>query len=313
MKDSGEILEGRECLDEGWWASLMGEEFDLSESFVSLETDRGAIENERQETQDWEKIISLYENDEILPFEVRGYNRGGLLVVAEGIQGFVPVSHILNLPCGLEEEPRMTCLAEFVGKNLDLKVIECDHNLERIVLSERAAKAGCGKRKQLFDTLKPGVRVQGTVTNITDFGVFIDLGGVEGLVHLSEISWGRVQHPAEVVEVEDSVEAIVLQVCEENCRVALSMKRLQTNPWEQLEKEIHLGDVLPATITSIMRFGIFARLEYGVEGLIHNSSLTNFEPKESSTSFQPGQHIHVEVLHIDSERRRLGLGLVEDL
>ena len=313
MRDLGEILEGREYLDEGWWASLMGEDSVIFESSAIQEVYRGATENEKQETQDWEKIHSLYENDEIMPFEVRGYNRGGLLVVTEGIQGFVPVSHILNMPCGLEEEPRMTFLAEYVGKSLELKVIECDHSLERIVLSERAAQAGCGKRKQMFDSLKPGNKVQGTVTNITDFGVFIDLGGVEGLVHLSEISWGRVQHPAEVVEIGDAVEAIVLQVCEENCRVALSMKRLQTNPWEQLEKDIKLGDVLPATITSIMRFGVFARLEYGVEGLIHNSSLPNNEPKESLASLQPGQQVNVEVLHVDSERRRLGLGLVDSL
>ncbi len=152
----------------------------------------------------------------------------------------------------------------------------------------------------------------GTVTNITDFGVFIDLGGVEGLVHVSELSWGRVQHPSDVVKVGSTVETLVLQVCEENCRVALSVKRLQTNPWELLAKEYKTGDILPATITSIMRFGAFARLEYGVEGLIHHSSIQAPDTKEFQSVLHPGQTVNVEILHIDLDRRRLGLGLVNN-
>ncbi len=304
---------GGDYLDEGWWASLMAEELDAFQQNGKPEQGNQVPEEKGEITQDWEHIRQLFESDDVLPFEVRGYNRGGLLVVAEGIQGFVPVSHIVDMPCGLTEEQRLSFLAGFVGKQIDLKVIECEPSQERIVLSERAAQAGCGKRKQLFDSLKPGVKVNGTVTNITDFGVFIDLGGVEGLVHLSELSWGRVQHPSEMVELGRPVEAIVLQSCEENCRVALSIKRLQQNPWEQLVKEYHTGDVLPATITTIMRFGAFARLDYGVEGLIHNSNLSTLDAREYHNALQPGQHVQVEILHIDPDRRRLGLGLVTNL
>ncbi len=304
---------GGENLDEGWWASLMEGEMDDTQRNVQPEPVNQVSEAKGEVSQDWERIRQLYESDDILPFEVRGYNRGGLLVVAEGIQGFVPVSHIVDMPCGLNDEQRLNFLANYVGKVITLKVIECEPALERIVLSERAAQAGCGKRKLLFDNLRPGVKVNGTVTNITDFGVFIDLGGVEGLIHLSELSWGRVQHPSELVEIGKSMEAVVLQACEDNCRVALSIKRLQKNPWEQLVKEYKTGDVLPATITTIMRFGAFARLDYGVEGLIHNSSLAAFDVSDYQHKLQPGQHVQVEILHIDPGRRRLGLGLVDNL
>ncbi|MBP8857437.1 MAG: S1 RNA-binding domain-containing protein [Anaerolineaceae bacterium] len=313
IQDWNEQQSGGDNLDEGWWASLMADELEASKFNGKPEQANQVPEEKGEQKQDWELIRQLYKSDDVLPFEVRGYNRGGLLVAAEGIQGFVPVSHIVDMPCGLNDEQRLSFLAGFVGKQIDLKVIECEPSQERIVLSERAAQAGCGKRKELFDSLKPGVKVNGTVTNVTDFGVFIDLGGVEGLVHLSELSWGRVQHPSELVEVGKSVEAVVLQACEENCRVALSIKRLKQNPWEQLVKEFHAGDVLPATITSIMRFGAFARLDYGVEGLIHNSNLANLNAKEYHTTLQPGQHVQVEILHIDPDRRRLGLGLVTTL
>lgn len=301
-----------ENLDDGWWASLMAEELVAIKHNVQPEPVNQVSDEKGEAGQDWERIRLLFESDDIMPFEVRGYNRGGLLVAAEGMQGFVPVSHIVEMPCGLNDEQRLSFLANYVGKTIDLKVIECEVSQERIVLSERAAQAGCGKRKQLFDSLKPGIKVSGTVTNITDFGVFIDLGGVEGLVHLSELSWGRVQHPSELVEIGRSVEAVVLQACEENCRVALSIKRLQENPWEQLVKEYRTGDVLPATITSIMRFGAFARLDYGVEGLIHNSNLATVNVSEYQHTLQPGQHVQVEILHIDPDRRRLGLGLVNN-
>jgi len=313
IQDWKEQQNGGEYLDDGWWASLMAEELETLIQNGKPEHANHGSEEKGEAKQDWELIRKLYESDDILPFEVRGYNRGGLLVVTEGIQGFVPVSHIVDMPCGLNDEQRLSFLSGFVGKQIDLKVIECEPTQERIVLSERAAQAGCGKRKQLFDSLKPGVKVKGTVTNITDFGVFIDLGGVEGLVHLSELSWGRVQHPSEMVEIGKQVEAVVLQACEENCRVALSIKRLEQNPWEQLVKEFNTGDVLPATITSIMRFGAFARLDYGVEGLIHNSNLPALDSKEYHIPLQPGQHVQVEILHIDPDRRRLGLGLVNHL
>jgi small subunit ribosomal protein S1 len=211
----------------------------------------------------------------------------------------------------VSEDERQKKLASYVGRSLHLKIIECEPSQERIVFSERAAQAGEGRRKQLFQSLKPGTVIQGIVTNVTDFGVFVDLGGVEGLIHVSELSWGRVQHPKEVLLVGQKVQALVLQVCEESSRVALSLKRLFANPWETLSDRYKPGDVIAATITDILRFGAFARLEEGVEGLIHISSINLPSGKKDLESIlHTGQNVQVRILHIEVERRRLGLGLV---
>ncbi len=242
---------------------------------------------------------------------MQSYNRGGLLVQGPGVQGFVPISHLVDMPGGISEEERFQKLTAYVNRSLQLKVIECEPSQARVVFSERAALAGEGRRKQLFQSLKPNNIVLGVVTNVTDFGAFVDLGGVEGLIHVSELSWGRVQHPRAILQVGQKVQALVLQVSEENSRVALSLKRLLPNPWETLAKRYKPGDVIAATITDILRFGAFARLEEGVEGLIHISSISlSPDQKDLENILHPGQIVQVRILHIDIDRRRLGLGLV---
>lgn len=217
------------------------------------------------------------------------------------------------MPCGIDEEERKITLSEYIGKTLNLKVIECEPSLDRIVLSERAAQAGEGRRKQLFSSLRVGDTVKGRVTNVTEFGVFIDLGGVEGLIHVSELSWGRVQHPGDILGIGDCTEAMVLQINEDTARVALSYKRLQPNPWEVVACSYGPGDEVDAVITSITRFGIFARLNEGIEGLIHISSIQLEQPYQTLESqFFPGDKIKVQILHIDPDRRRLGLGYIQN-
>jgi small subunit ribosomal protein S1 len=296
-------------VDEGWWAAVLADEdaSDQSEKEIPLRADMpsGTI------TVDWQRVQEMYEQDEVVGLLVHGYNRGGLLVSDHGIQGFVPVSHLVDMPANISDDDRRKRLANYVGATLQLKVIECEPQQERIVLSERAALAGEGKRKLLFKSLKSGDVVSGVVTNVTDFGIFIDLGGVEGLIHVSELSWGRVQHPSDILQIGSRIQALVLQINEESSRVALSLKRLNANPWETLVRRYKPGDVIPATVTSIMRFGAFARLEEGVEGLIHISSISlpgNTRNLEDYLSI--GDLIQVRILHIDPERRRLGLSLV---
>jgi small subunit ribosomal protein S1 len=146
---------------------------------------------------------------------------------------------------------------------------------------------------------------------VTDFGIFVDLGGVEGLVHVSELSWGRVERPADLFKVGQAVKVMVLQVNESTSRIALSIKRLSTNPWDTIKEDYQMGDIVTATVTSIMRFGVFARLEEGIEGLIHISSISNLTGKHDlADEFFPGQTVSVKILHVDAERRRLGLGLI---
>lgn len=306
-----QIDDGVPEVDEGWWASILSDE-ESGGSAIKESVVKNNGHNDYSDV-DWNRVQEIFEHDEVVTLDVQGYNRGGLLVQGKGIQGFVPVSHLVDLPAGIEEEDRKHILADYVGKKIELKVIECEPAQERIVLSERAAMAGEGRRKLLFESLQPGNRIHGVVTNVTDFGVFVDLGGVEGLVHVSELSWGRVQHPADILEVGQDVETLVLNVSEESSRVALSIKRLYPNPWDELTNHYHPGDVVPATITAIMRFGAFARLNEGVEGLIHVSSI-NFPHgiKDIDAMIHEGESVSVRILHIDADRRRLGLGLVSD-
>lgn len=295
-------------LDEGWWASVLADEEAYaapSKNVAAKSPQSGII------TVDWPQVQVLYERDEVITLQVYGYNRGGVLVQGEGIQGFVPISHLVDMPCNATDEERRQVLNDYVGRTMELKVIECEPSQERIVLSERAALAGQGRRKQLFNTLKPGEIVHGSVTNVTDFGVFVDLGGLEGLIHVSELSWGRVQHPSCVLKVDEPVDALVLNITEETGRVALSLKRLQPNPWDVLVDNYQAGDVVEATVTKIMRFGAFARLSEGVEGLIHISTI-RMPPgiRDLESYLLVDQQVQVRILHIDAERRRLGLGLV---
>jgi small subunit ribosomal protein S1 len=298
-------------LDEGWWAAILADEIAATSS--TLEPAAKPSETATDLTfVDWDHVQTLFENDAVIYLLVHGYNRGGLLVQGDRIQGFVPISHLVDAPSSASDDDRRRVLAGYVGQTLELKVIECEPSAERIVLSERAAQAGEGRRKELFKSLRVGSITSGTVTNITDFGVFIDLGGVEGLIHVSELSWGRVQHPADVVKIGERLQVLVLQVNEDNARIALSLKRLQSNPWDVLMKTYKPGDVVSATITSIMRFGAFAQLPEGVEGLIHISSVHGpGSDHDMNDLLHTGMIVQVKILHIDPERRRLGLGLVQ--
>lgn len=296
-------------LDEGWWASVLADEEAYTAQPKAPSPKSVAVPG--LVTVDWKLVQETFENDEVVTLQVYGYNRGGVLVQGADIQGFVPVSHLVDMPCNADEDERRQVLNDYVGRMLELKIIECEPSQERIVLSERAALAGEGRRRHLFHTLHSGELVHGTVTNITDFGVFVDLGGLEGLIHVSELSWGRVQHPSAILQVSQEVDALVLTISEENGRVALSLKRLQPNPWDVLIENYQPGDVVSATITSIMRFGAFARLDEGVEGLIHISTIHLPPGKKDLESYLfEGQPVQVRILHIEAERRRLGLGLV---
>jgi len=296
-------------IDEGWWNAVLSDEETIQCSRVGV-PERNITEETFQ--VDWDKARKLYEFDEVIELQVNGFNRGGVLVRGDGLQGFVPISHLLKFDNIKDNENRDQLLAGHISAMLRLKIIECEPEMERIVFSERAALAGGGKRNQIFKSLSIGDNVRGVVTNVTDFGVFVDIGGVEGLVHVSELSWGRVQHPSTILKLGDSIEALVLQVNEENSRVALSYKRLFPNPWESLIKQYKPGDIIPATITSIVKYGAFAKLKEGVEGLIHVSSMNNNLGKnEVMQLLKSGMSVQVQILHVDPGHRRLGLGLVK--
>lgn len=326
-------------VDEGWWASLLSDE---ERSPVSASTGRESNANskrgggngshyaqvaEKQDGEsvstashlsdaarqvvdktDWKYIQDIFANDETLALSVSGYNRGGLLMDGDNVHGFLPISHLISVSSEIDpesEDERDEVLTAYVGQQIEVKVIECDQGRGRVVFSERAAQASAGRRNQLLNDLQAGECVQGVITNLTDFGVFIDLGGVEGLVHISEISWGRVRHPEDLLKIGEPITAYVIQVDRERGRIALSLKRLCSNPWTTVDQRYQIGDVIDVTVTSMVPFGAFARLEEGLDGLIHIS-----EMGESDSPFvEEGQTIKARILHIDSARQRLGLSL----
>ena len=297
-----------EPLDEGWWASILADE-----EKIDRQIDIDVLEKPKRRTSlmdvDWDYADSLYENDAIITMIVYGFNRGGLLVENDNLKGFVPISHLIDSQ-NYEDKEEID-FSSYLGTRMEVKIIECEPTLERIVFSERAALAREGQRKEIFRSLNPGDTVEGIVTNVTDFGVFVDLGGVEGLVHVSELSWGRVQHPSDIIDIGEKTKALVLKVCEESGRVAMSVKQLLPNPWITIKEQYKPGNIVVATVTSILHFGVFARLDEGIEGLIHVSSMAlPAGEKRLDNHFNTGQKLKVRILHIDAERRRLGLAMV---
>ena len=304
-------------LDDGWWASVLAEESRHAPPLPGRQAGRSEVHGEAQATApaqpkqsaDWGQVRELYLHDQIIDLNVTGYNRGGLLVEGNNLYGFVPFSHLVELAGKNEISQREHDLEVFVGRTLRLKVIECVPEDGRIVFSERAALAEPGKRAELFGALHPGERVNGSVTNITDFGVFVDLGGVEGLIHISELSWGRVAHPNQIVKMGQAIEVQVLDLAPERCRVALSLKRLYPNPWDSASTDFPEGRVVPARITSVVSFGAFAKLDAGVEGLIHASEMPLTEGQAVKDFVSDGQPVMVRVLHVDAAHQRMGLSM----
>jgi small subunit ribosomal protein S1 len=297
-------------IDESWWESVLADEERYISSTTKQPKNDQPVKNDVPKLNpDWHEVRDLYHKDRIVELKVTGYNRGGVLVEGEGLFGFVPYSHLVELSANLDKQEREQGLESYVGRMLRLKVIECAPEDGRVVFSERAALAEPGKRMQLFNNLDVGQTINGVVTNITDFGVFIDLGGVEGLIHISELSWGRVTHPSQIVELGQELETKVLEVSPERCRVALSIKRLLPNPWERADTDFAAGQTVPAVVTSIVSYGAFARIHAGVEGLIHASEMQLEEDQTVRDVLNEGQEIKVRILHVDATHQRMGLSL----
>lgn len=303
-------------LDESWWEAIMAEDETLPALTLSRSAgvSPAASKNNALHTSfeqaavDWALAESLFMEDCVCTMQVTGHNRGGLLVSGQGLQGFVPVSHLLELTGDRSGIIPDDWADAYLNCSLRLKIIECDQERGRVVFSERAALAEPGSRNHLLNRLHPGDCVMGKVTNITDFGVFVDMGGVEGLIHVSEISWGRVRHPSDVVSYGQNIEVYVINVNQERSRVALSLKRMHPNPWETAEVRYQPGLITDAVITSIVPFGAFARLEEGLDGLIHISeTYQDGEHVPPDELFCEGQKVKVRVLHVDAANQRLGL------
>ena len=286
--------------DEGYWQSLLGQKNSSPEP---------PAPPENQFVSGWTLGEKSYLQGETLELSVVGYNRGGLLVDVGDVRGFVPASQLSSLPRAVSDQARMQELAAYVGKTLRLKAIECSRETNRLVFSERVANSPVTRVDQLMTAIEQGQTYTGTVRNVTDFGAFIDLGGVEGLVHISELSWKHVNHPRDVVSPGQQIQVMVIDVDRSQKRIACSIKRLTQNPWALVAEKLKPGDWVDGSITNIVSFGAFVRLAEGVEGLIHVSELASGNFLDPHTVVKEGQPVHARVMSIDPMRKRISLSL----
>ncbi len=261
--------------------------------------------------RDWLLAEQLLESGDVTAHEVVGYNKGGLTVEFNHLRGFVPASHVVDMPRNLSEDQRRLELESRIGKTLRLKVIEVERRRRRLVMSQSLAEREfqAARREELFKTLSVGDVIEGEVRSMRPFGAFVDVGGADGLLHVSEIDWRPVNHPRDVLEVGQMVEVQVIRIDPDNQRIALSRKRRLPNPWDTVEQRYHPGETVPAKITRVVDFGAFAQLEPGVEGLIHISELADIAVAEPLKTVQIGDTVYVKILRVDSNRQRIGLSL----
>ena len=259
--------------------------------------------------KDWLVADKMLESGEVTVRKVVGYNKGGLLADFDHLRGFIPASHVVGLPRNMNEDQRNERLQQMVGQELPVKVIEVERQRRRLVLSYRLAEREyrAGRKAQLFEELAIGAVVEGEVRSLRPFGAFVDIGGADGLLHVSEIGWTPISHPRDVLRVGERIQVEVLRLDPERSRIALSRKRLLSNPWESIEERYKLNDTILVTITRVIDFGAFAQLEPGIEGLIHISELADITVAEPLKMVTSGDRIPVKILRIHPDRQRIGL------
>ena len=266
-----------------------------------------------QASRDWAEAEDLNAKQDVFEGVVAGYNKGGLIVKVGKIRGFVPASQLVSLGRVEEGADPNKRLAALVGQKLHLKVIELDREQNRLILSERAAQRQWRKlqKEKMLSELQEGDVREGEVISIADFGAFIDMGGADGLVHLSEISWKPITHPSEALKVGQKVKVQVLKVDPDHKRVGLSIKRLEADPWSTIETRYKVGQLVEGEITKMAKFGAFARIkdDDAIEGLIHVSELSDKRVNHPKEVVKEGQLVTLRVIRIDAAKRRLGLSL----
>jgi small subunit ribosomal protein S1 len=281
------------------------------EGHVVLSLRRAGLERK------WRSMQEQFESGVIIEAPVIDHNKGGLIVDC-GIRGFVPISQIVDFPRRPQnDQPRDAAqeiaekLQPFVGRKLRLKILEVNRKANRLILSEKVAlyEERREKRDELFSSLQVGQKVTGTVRSIAPFGVFIDLGGIDGLVHKSELSWNKVNNPESGYKVGEEVEAEVIDINHERGRISLSIRRLQPDPWHSTVADFNVGDIIDGTVTKLVNFGAFVRVRDGLEGLIHISELSQQRVVHPGDVVHEGQTLKLKIISLDSERHRLGLSL----
>src|SRR6476646_1039241 len=290
-------FEDPESLQVGDEVDVLLERLENEEGMVVLSKEKAAYR------QNWNKIVGVYEGDGLIKGKVKSVVKGGLMVNI-GVEAFLPASQIDVVP------PKD--LQQFVGNNYDFKIVKLNDDRKNVVLSRREVieKERSEKRQKFLESVNLGDRVDGTVKNITDFGAFIDLDGMDGLLHVTDITWGRLGHPGELLKVGQQLEVVVLDINKEKERVSLGLKQTQKNPWDQIEERFPAGQRIKGKITNLVPYGAFVEIEEGVEGLIHVSELSwTKRIMRPSDILSVGQEVEAVVLGVNKEEQKISLGL----
>ncbi|HBF40562.1 MAG TPA: 30S ribosomal protein S1 [Anaerolineaceae bacterium] len=265
-----------------------------------------------REEQSWQIVESMLSSKETVHSSVIGYNKGGLIVPIGGLRGFVPASQIsITRRAGMTGDTPEQRWSRMIGQEIDVMVIEVDRERRRLILSERQASTETREsvKERVIDELKEGEVRTGRVTSLADFGVFVNINGADGLVHLSEISWDRIQHPSEVLKVGQEVQVKVISIDREKKRIGLSIRQLQADPWDQKAARFQVGQLVEGTITRLTKFGAFARLDDDVEGLIHISEISEKRIDHPREVLKEGDTVTLRIIKIDPANHRIGLSV----
>ena len=254
---------------------------------------------------DWEKARELLTSQDAVDVKVSGYNKGGALVRWNRLEGFIPSSHLVSVRLSAD---RREAMSELIGNTLGVKIIEVDQDRRRLIFSEREAQREWRARRkaQLLAELNVGDVVKGVVTGIRDFGAFVNIGGADGLIHVSELAWHRVDHPRDILQIGQEIEVFVLNLDRQTNRIALSRKRLLSDPWDDAQIRYHEGQLVSGYVTNVVDFGAFVALEDGLEGLLHLSEMGDGALKEPYSYVQKGDHLSLRISHLEPEKRRVG-------
>ena len=264
------------------------------------------------EENSWKTVDDLMKSKKAYHSTIRGYNKGGLIVPVEGLNGFVPTSQVsLSRRAGLSGETPEKRWGSMVGEEVDVCVIEVDRERRRLILSERAASTETREsvKEKVLDDLNEGETKTGRVTSLAEFGAFVNISGADGLVHLSEISWDRIQHPSEVLKVGQEVDVKIISIDRDKKRIGLSIRQTHDDPWLARIGKYEVGQLLEGSITRLTKFGAFARIEDDLEGLIHISEISERRIEHPKEVLKEGDDVTLRVIKIDPENHRIGLSI----
>ena len=261
--------------------------------------------------QDWIEAEELLDSGAIIQGEVIGYNKGGAIVPFGRLRGFIPISHLTDLSPGMGDRKRQQRMAKLRGEDIPLKVIEVNRRRRRLVFSQREAQKewDAARRAELLAELNEGDIRTGIVSGLRDFGAFVNLGGADGLIHISELAWHRVDHPREVLKVGDEVEVYIMKIVRKTERISLSRKKVLPNPWDTVKERYDEGQLVEGLITRLVDYGAFAEIEPGIEGLLHLSQLSRGNIDKPGDVVQEGETHLLRIVNIDKKRQRMGLSL----